>query len=639
MASRIEDYAIIGDTETVALVDRGGSIDWWCTPRIDSGACFAALVGDEENGRWLLCPDEEIISVRRWYRDRTLVLETEFETRSGTVAVVDFMSPRDVHPRIFRQVEGRRGTVPMKLELVVRFDYGSITPWVNGDASGQTLVAGSDGLRFHSSVPIEGRDMKTEASFTCAQGQSFGFSLAWYDSRDHPPLPLDTAAACTRTETWWRDWASKCTYEGEWGDDILRSLITLKALTFAPTGALAAAATTSLPELIGGVRNWDYRYSWLRDSSLSLQALLLSGYDEEARAWSQWLRRAVAGSPGEFQIMYGVGGERRLTEIELDWLSGYEGSKPVRIGNEASGQFQLDVFGEVLDATWTALRGGIVSGREDVPVLRHQQDAMLPAVMAHLEQVWDTPDDGIWEIRGPRRHFVHSKVMAWAAFDRAVKIAEHLDLADSPEVDVERWRTLRDQVHADVCEKGWNSDKNSFVQYYGADVVDASLLMLARVGFLPPDDPRIIATVEAIERDLLVDGFVLRYPTTDGDSVDGLPAGEGTFLMTTFWLADNLALIGRQQDARRPVREAAGPAQRRGPVLRGVRPEGGSDARATSPRPSPTWASSSRRPTCPSAPTALSATSSAPRHERGRTRPSPPTTGADRRQTREMIDR
>ncbi|WP_370615682.1 glycoside hydrolase family 15 protein [Mumia sp. Pv 4-285] len=548
MAGRIEDYAVIGDTETVALVERTGSIDWWCTPRIDSGACFAALLGDESHGRWLLRPAEEIISVRRWYRHDTLVLETEYETASGIVAVVDFMAPPDAHPRIFRIVEGRRGTVPMTMELAVRYDYGSITPWVNSVPGGQTLVAGADALRLHAAVPVRGEDMRTVADFTCTAAQVLGFSLVWYDSLSDPPLPLDAAAACARTEAWWREWASRCSYDGDWSDEVLRSLITLKALSYSPSGAIAAAATTSLPELVGGVRNWDYRYSWLRDASFALQALVLSGYEAEAQAWYGWLRRAVAGSPGEFQIMYGVRGERRLTEIELDWLPGYEGSRPVRIGNAASDQFQLDVFGEVLDASWTAVKAELVTHPEDLPVLRHQQDAMLPALMEHLEKVWQDPDEGIWEIRGPRRHFVHSKVMAWVAFDRAIRIAEKLALEEA--VPVQRWVELRDAVHAEVCEKGWSDAKNSFVQFYGANVVDASLLMLARVGFLPHDDPRIVGTVEAVEKDLLVDGLLMRYPPAAQGTVDGLPPGEGAFVMTTFWLVDALALIGRTADAR-----------------------------------------------------------------------------------------
>ena len=546
MSTRIEDYAIIGDTRTVAAVARNGSIDWWCLPRIDSGAVFAALLGEPEHGRWCVAPKGDVDAIRRSYVGDSLVLKTEFDTGDGTVKVTDFMSPGVDRPTIFRIVDGLSGSVTMSLELIVRFDYGSIVPWAQSTGDGLTLVAGNDALRLHSPVPLRPSHMTTTAEFTVQAGQRRGFSLAWYSALDDPPAPLDASAALRSTERYWADWVDRCTYQGDWRDDVVRSLITVKALQYAPTGAVCAAATTSLPEQLGGVRNWDYRYSWLRDSSLTLQALLQSGYREEAGAWQRWLQRAVAGDPGEFQIMYGVGGERRLTEVELDWLPGYENSKPVRIGNEASEQFQLDVFGELLDAALTAAESGIGEDRH-LPVHHPQPGEMLPAVMAHLEQVWQKPDDGIWEIRGPQRQFTQSKVMAWVAFDRAAKIAEKTGRTDLP---AGRWRTLADQVKSEVCEKGFNKDKNSFVQYYGSDQLDSSLLMLARVGFLPPDDPRIIGTVDAIQHELLVDGFVQRYPTSDDDSVDGLPAGEGTFLMTTFWLVDNLALIGREQEAR-----------------------------------------------------------------------------------------
>jgi GH15 family glucan-1,4-alpha-glucosidase len=546
MSTRIEDYAIIGDTRTVAAVARNGSIDWWCVPRIDSGAVFAALVGDPVHGRWCVAPKGDVTAIRRSYVGDSLVLRTEFDTGDGTVNVTDFMSPGVDRPTIFRIVDGLSGSVTMSLELIVRFDYGSIVPWAQSAGDGLTLVAGNDALRLHSPVPLRPSHLTTTADFTVQAGQRRGFSLAWYSALDDPPAPLDSSAALRSTERYWADWVDRCTYQGEWRDDVVRSLITVKALQYAPTGAVCAAATTSLPEQLGGVRNWDYRYSWLRDSSLTLQALLLSGYREEAGAWQRWLQRAVAGDPGEFQIMYGVGGERRLTEVELGWLPGYENSKPVRIGNEASEQFQLDVFGELLDASLTAVESGIGEDRH-LPVHHPQPGEMLPAVMEHLEQVWQKPDDGIWEIRGPQRHFTQSKVMAWVAFDRAAKIAEKTGRTDLP---IGRWRTLADQVKSEVCEKGFDKEKNSFVQYYGSDQLDSSLLMLARVGFLPPDDPRIIGTVDAIQRELLVDGFVQRYPTSDKDSVDGLPAGEGTFLMTTFWLVDNLALIGREQEAR-----------------------------------------------------------------------------------------
>ena len=515
MAGRIEDYAIIGDTETVALIDRGGSIDWWCAPRIDSGATFAALLGEPRHGRWLLAP-LDIVSTTRSYRPDTLVLETVHETRTGTVAVIDFMSPRSDNPTIFRVVEGRRGMVHMEMELVARFDYGSIVPWVTETGDGQTLIAGEDGLQLHSPVLIEGKDLSSQAQFSLGEGDQKAFSLSWFPALASPPLPLDAMASLRRTEDWWKTWVARCTYTGAWRDDVVRSLITLKALTYGPTGAVCAAATTSLPEWIGGVRNWDYRYSWLRDSSFTLQALLLSGYTEEATAWYQWLRRAVAGSPGDFQIMYGVRGERRLTEIELDWLPGYEGSKPVRIGNQASEQFQLDVFGEVLDAAWTGVSSGMAQDQMEPDGHHGLAIDMILAVMAHLDRVWDQPDDGIWEIRGPRRQFTHSKVMAWVAYDRAVRIAGARGWDHLP---VEQWTATRDEIHTQICDQGWNEAKQSFTQYYGSDQLDSSLLMMARMGFLPPTDPRIVSTIEAIQRELVVD---VRVPQVAGHADEGL---------------------------------------------------------------------------------------------------------------------
>lgn len=546
MSTPIEDYAIIGDTRTVAAVARDGSIDWWCVPRIDSGAVFAALLGEPEHGRFLIAPAGEVTATRREYAGDSLILETTFETPDGVAKIIDFMSPGLEHPTIFRVVEGVSGEVPMHLELIVRFDYGSIAPWAQSTGDGLTFVAGSDALRFHSPVELRDENLTTTADFTVREGQHRGFSLAYYSALDGPPFPLDALAAKRVTAEYWAEWTARCTYHGEWRDDVMRSLITVKALQYEPTGAVCAAATTSLPEQLGGVRNWDYRFSWLRDSSLTLQALVLSGYHEEASAWQHWLQRAVAGNPGDFQIMYGVGGERRLTEVELDWLPGYEHSKPVRIGNEASEQFQLDVFGEIADAALTAVEAGLQS-EEHLPVQHPRSGELLIGMMAHLEKVWRLPDDGIWEIRGPQRHFTQSKVMAWVAFDRAARMCELAGRADQP---IARWRELADEVKAEVCEKGFNAEKNSFVQYYGSDQLDSSLLMLARVGFLPPTDPRIVGTVEAIQRELMVDGFVLRYPTSDDDGVDGLPAGEGTFLMTTFWLVDNLAMIGREDEAR-----------------------------------------------------------------------------------------
>ena len=549
MAALIEDYAIIGDTETVALIDRWGSIDWWCAPRIDSPACFAALLGTPDNGRWLIAPTAEITDVHRRYVHDTLILVTIYDTADGSVSVTDFMSPEPNHPTIFRIIEGVTGSVGMKTELIARFDYGSIVPWVKSTGDGLTLVAGSSGLRFHSPFVLVGEDHKTTAEFTISAGQRRGFSLANYAAIEDAPLPLDAMAAFSRTRLWWREWTSRCTYEGPWRDDVVRSLITLKALTYAPTGAVVAAATTSLPESIGGVRNWDYRYTWLRDASLTLQAMVLTGCTEEAKAWSGWLRRAVAGSPGDFQIMYDVEGDRRLTEIELDWLPGYENSRPVRIGNAAYDQSQLDVFGEVIDATYTALRAGLQ------PATGERFELLLPT-MAHLDRVWREPDEGIWEIRGPKRHFTHSKVMAWVAYDRAIRIVEMV-VGDEPHpgVPLEEWRATRDEIHRQVCDQGFDSTLKTFVQYYGSDKLDSSLLMLPRVGFLPATDPRIVGTVEAIARDLTVDGFVQRYATgddesgSDSESVDGLPAGEGTFLIASYWLADSFVLMGRRTEA------------------------------------------------------------------------------------------
>lgn len=543
MASRIEDYAIIGDTATVALVDKTGSIDWWCAPRVDSGACFAALLGTADHGRWKLAPAGEVTSITRRYETETLVLETVMTTADGSVAITDFMPPCHADPTIHRIVEGRTGTVRVDMELIVRFDYGSITPWVRSTGDGLIMMAGPEALRLHSPVPVEGRNMRSVASFQVDVGQRQSFSLTWFASSLPTPLALDSLASLHRTRHWWREWVGRCTYEGNWRDDVIRSLITLKALTHGPSGAIAAAATTSLPEWIGGVRNWDYRFSWLRDATFTLQALLLSGYHAEATSWAHWLRRAVAGNPGDFQIMYSVGGERRLTELEIDWLPGYEGSAPVRIGNQASEQFQLDVFGEIMDAALTATRGGLQA--------QHGYgDEIVTELTRHLEEVWDTPDDGIWEVRGPRRDFTHSRVMAWVAFDRAVRLAEQRG-STGPEV--ARWAELRDQVHAQVCSRGWNDDVGSFTQFYGSDKLDASLLMLPTVGFLPVEDPRMVATVEAVQRELMVDGFVQRYQTdvvdVDGVGVDGLPPGEGAFLLTTFWLADCLAHMGRVDEA------------------------------------------------------------------------------------------
>jgi len=540
MPSRIEDYAIIGDSKTVALVDRTGSIDWWCAPRIDSGAVFAALLGDPGNGRWQIAPKGEVTKVTRRYEPETLILETVFDTPTGSVAVCDFMPPNDGDSSIHRIVEGRSGTVEMQMELIVRFEYGAITPWVTATGDGLVLVAGRDGLRLHSPVPLVGADNTTVATFSISTEGRRSFSLNWFPSVDDAPLPFDSLSVRNHTRHFWRAWVARCTYDGIARDLVVRSLITLKALTYKPSGAVCAAATTSLPEKIGGTRNWDYRYSWLRDATFTLHSLFLTGYAEEASAWAQWLRRALAGSPEEMQIMYGVEGERRLLEFELDDLAGYEGSKPVRVGNAAADQLQLDVFGELMDSALTYWR-------TPIPKEFNLATDLIIATLDHLEMHWREPDNGIWEVRGPRRHFTHSKVMAWVAFDRAVKLAEDGTLPQGP---LEHWRQLRDEVHAEVCDNGFDTQLNSFTQYYGSQLLDASLLMMAPVGFLPPTDARIVGTVEAIQRDLAADGFVRRYQTEANENVDGLEGREGAFLMTSFWLADNLAMLGRHDEAK-----------------------------------------------------------------------------------------
>ena len=538
----IENYALIGDTHTAALVGNNGSIDWLCLPRFDSGACFTALLGDRSHGRWLLAPAGDVRRIRRRYRGPTLVLETEFETEGGTVRVVDCMPHRHEYADVVRLVEGVSGRVPMRMELIVRFDYGSIVPWVRrvrGDEGDTVLLAvgGPDALSLRSPVPTRGEDFSTVASFEVAEGQCLPFSLTWHPSTDPPPAAIDVEAVVKATEEWWMEWASRCTYHGEWQEPVLRSLVTLKALTFEPTGGIIAAATTSLPERLGGVRNWDYRFCWLRDATFTLLALMLAGYTEEAAAWRDWLLRAVAGHPADLQIMYGAAGERRLTELELDWLPGYEGARPVRTGNAASGQFQLDVYGEVLDALYLARTHGIDPEAQAWAVQR--------VLLDFLESAWKEPDEGIWEVRGPRRHFTHSKVMAWVALDRSVKSVERFGL-DGP---VERWRALRAEIHDQACREGFDPERNTFTQYYGSAELDAALLMIPLVGFLPASDPRVRGTVEAVERELCPDGFVRRY--SHSPEVDGLPPGEGAFLACSFWLADNLALLGRRDDARR----------------------------------------------------------------------------------------
>ena len=500
MPSRIEDYAIIGDTQAAALVSREGSIDWLCLPRFDSGAFFAALLGTPDHGRWLLAPAGGVRQIARRYRRDSLVLETDFETEDGAVTVVDTMPPRGTAPDLVRIVVGRRGRVPMTMDLAIRFDYGHVVPWVRRTDGGLSAVAGPDALRFRSAVQTRGEGFRHGAEFTVSEGDRVPFVLAWHPSHEHHPSDIDPEHAVADSERWWREWADSCTYEGPWRDAVMRSLITLKALTYAPTGGIVAAPTTSLPERIGGVRNWDYRYCWLRDATFTLYALHLAGYQGEASAWREWLLRAVAGRPEEMQIMYGPAGERRLPEWEVDWLPGYEASRPVRVGNAASRQFQLDIYGEVMDAFHLSRRTGIPDAEVSWDVER--------ALLEFLEDNWDEPDEGIWEVRGPRRHFTHSKVMAWVAMDRAVKSAERFGL----EGPLDRWRALRRQIHEEVCEKGFDPDAGAFVQHYGSKALDASLLMIPMVGFLRGSDPRVKGTVEAIERELMRGGFVLRYP-------------------------------------------------------------------------------------------------------------------------------
>jgi GH15 family glucan-1,4-alpha-glucosidase len=537
MPLRIEDYALIGDTQTAALVGRDGSIDWLCLPHFDSGACFAALLGGPEHGRWLIQPDTKVLATTRRYRPRTLILETDFTTDAGDVRVIDFMTPRDGEPDLIRIVEGLRGEVRMHLELVIRFDYGSIVPWVRKIDDHIRAIGGPDALSLWTDVATEGRGLTTQAEFTVRAGERVPFVLMWHPSHASSPKPVDPMSSLKDTAAWWKAWCDRCAYEGPWHEQVTRSLITLKALTFAPTGGIVAAPTTSLPECIGGVRNWDYRFCWLRDATYSLYAFTIGGYTEEAAAWRNWLLRAVAGDPSSLHIMYGMHGERRLTELELPWLPGYENSRPVRVGNAASTQLQLDVYGEVMDSLHLARRAGLA---DDADAWALQQ-----ALLSHLEQAWREPDEGIWEVRGPRRHFTHSKVMAWVAFDRAIKAVERY--GESGPVD--RWRQLRDEVHAEVCQHGFDGDRNTFTQYYGSKNLDASLLMIPLVGFLPATDPRVVGTVAAIERELMWEGFVQRYVTEE--HIDGLPPGEGVFLACTFWLADNYALQGRGDDARR----------------------------------------------------------------------------------------
>ena len=552
MALRIEDYALIGDTHTAALVGSDGSIDWLCLPRFDSGACFASLLGTPGHGRWLLAPAADGYRVTRRYRPGTLVLETEFTTATGTVRVVDCMPPRQHTPQVVRLVEGVRGRVLMRMELVVRFDYGRVVPWVRRIDGALSLVGGPDALRLHTPVDTEGRGRTTVATFAVDEGVTVPFVLAWHPSYERAPRALDAAQAVAGTEAWWRVWSTGTSVTGRsdprpparwqlpspWAEAVERSLITLKALTYAPTGGIVAAATTSLPEQLGGVRNWDYRYCWLRDAAFALDALMLAGHDTEARAWRDWLLRAVAGDPADLQIMYGPAGERRLTELTLDWLPGDQAAAPVRVGNAASGQLQLDVYGEVMDAMHLGRRVGIDHDFASWELQR--------ALLDFIERGWRQPDDGIWEVRGPRRHFTHSKVMAWVALDRAVMAVEQFGLPGP----ADRWKATRAEIHAEVCRNGYDPDRNTFTQSYGSRELDANLLLIPLVGFLPAADPRVRGTIAAIQRELVRDGFVQRYSTGDDSAVDGLPAGEGAFLACSFWLADNLVLTGRRGQAR-----------------------------------------------------------------------------------------
>jgi GH15 family glucan-1,4-alpha-glucosidase len=537
MASRIEDYAIIGNCETVALVGVDGSIDWLGLPRFDSAACFAALLGSPQNGRWIVAPVEPIVRTKRRYRGNTLILETTFDTASGSVCVIDFMSRSVGASHVIRVVRGLRGCITLRTELVVRFEYGSVVPWVSRREDGRLqLVAGPDRLLLDTAVGLRGENLSTRSEFRLQAGEEVSFVLTWSRSfRDDPP-PIDPAESLSSAESSWESWARSCRPAGEWSELMLRSVLTLKSLSHWETGGIVAAGTTSLPEKLGGTRNWDYRYCWLRDATLTLFALMEGGLLDEARSWRHWLVRAVAGDPDQVQIMYGVAGERRLDEYEVPWLAGYGGSKPVRVGNAAAGQLQLDVYGEVLDALYVARKSGLAQDSSSW--------ALECALVNHLGKIWRQPDDGIWEVRGGRQHFTHSKVMAWVAFDRAVRSAEEFGL----EAPLEDWRATRDRIHAEVCEHGFDAARNSFVQFYGAGTLDASLLLIPIVGFLPPEDTRVRGTVAAIERELLQNGFVMRYQTESG--TDGLPAGEGAFLACSFWLVDNYVLQKRYEEAR-----------------------------------------------------------------------------------------
>jgi GH15 family glucan-1,4-alpha-glucosidase len=534
---RIEDYALIGDCHSAALVSREGSIDWLCWPRFDSPACFAALVGTPDNGRWKIGPSESPVRASRQYRAGTMILETIFETQNGSVALIDFMTAVHGESSLVRIVEGRSGEVPMRLDLSLRFGYGSAVPWVTRlqHKTGLRAIAGPDVVVLHSGAKLRGEKLTTVAEFTVTSGQRVPFVLSHGQSHLRDPETPDADTALDEIEAGWTAWSSRCLYQGDWRDTVVRSLLTLKALTYHPTGGIVAAPTTSLPEKLGGERNWDYRFCWLRDATFTLLALMHAGYREEAQAWGAWLRRSVAGTPSQVQTLYGLAGERWLLEWEVPWLDGYDGAKPVRVGNAASAQLQVDVYGELMDALYQELDLGLARPASSWGLQRQ--------LVSHLAEVWSEPDESIWEVRGGARHFTFSKVMAWVAVDRAIRGAEKFKLPGK----LDQWRKLRQQIHASVCQNGFSPAKNSFVQYYGDDALDASLLLMPLVGFLPPEDPRIKGTVEAIQRELTIDGLIMRYLTHE--SVDGLPAGEGVFLACSFWMVDNLVLQGRREEA------------------------------------------------------------------------------------------
>ncbi|MEQ4305616.1 glycoside hydrolase family 15 protein [Plantactinospora sp. B6F1] len=537
MPGLIEDYAVIGDLQTAALVGRDGSIDWLCLPRFDSPACFAALLHDDSAGHWRIAPAAGGHATRRRYRGETLILETEWETPEGSVRVIDCMPPRGRAADVVRIVEGLSGAVPMRMQMRLRFDYGQVAPWVRRHGGDLGAIAGPDAVWLSTDTELGGTSRSTIADFTVRAGQRVPFVLTYRPSHLPRPEPVDAYRAVAETEQFWTQWIGHCSYRGRWPEAVRRALITLKALTYAPTGGIVAAATTSLPEQLGGPRNWDYRYCWLRDATFTLQALLGTGFAEEAKAWREWLLRAVAGDPAKLQIMYGLDGARRLPEYTIDELSGYEGAKPVRIGNAAADQFQLDVWGEVLEGMHLGREAGIDPMETAWEVQRELLD--------FLEGNWRRPDNSLWEVRGPRQQFVHSKVLAWTGFDRAIAAVRHHGL-DGP---IDRWRAVRDEIHTEVCQRGFDADRNTFTQFYGSRGLDAALLLLPRVGFLPWDDQRMIGTVDAIQRELCTDGFVLRYHPQQDENVDGLPGTEGAFLACTFWLVDALHGIGRQEEA------------------------------------------------------------------------------------------